>query len=279
MITAQETLHIAGQQLQRSGCDTPRLDAEVLLMHTWKISRTQLIMRSQDTLPDHVAQAFQHAIEQRCQRLPVAYITGEKEFWSQPFYVTPDVLIPRPETEHLIEELLKIYPDRQMPYDFSDIGTGSGCIAVTLACEYPHATITASDISEKALAIAKRNAERHQVADRIHFKLGNLYAAFDSPPPIFDAIASNPPYVSLSEMEEIKAELRHEPRHALTDQHDGQSIIKALLKDAHLWLKEKGYLLIETGICGLPEAPESMPLQHTYHDLAGILRGAVYRRS
>jgi len=276
-MTAQQYLRLAIEKLQKSGCESPRVDAELLLMHVWGVSRTQLIIKAPDELPNDVQAAFDDAIAQRCERVPVAYITGEKEFWSRNFKVNPDVLIPRPETEHLIEELLKLYPDTQAPYRFADIGTGSGCIAITIACEYPNASVVATDISEKSLAIAQANAQKHGVEQRIQFKCGNLYQAFDADTAKLDAIVSNPPYVSNDEMNEIEKELHHEPAHALTDQQDGLSLLRILLNEAPNHLKVGAYLLLETGLCGLPATPEGMTILHPYHDLAGHLRGGVYQ--
>ncbi len=276
-MTTQQAIHDAIKQLRDAACETPRLDAETLLMHVWNISHTQLIIKAHDAIPNDIQSAFNHAIGERCKRIPVAYITEKKEFWSRQFKVTPDVLIPRPETEHLIEELLKLYPDTQAPYRFADIGTGSGCIAIIMACEYPNASVIATDISEKSLAIAQTNAEKHGVAERMQFKCDDLYQAFDPDMPKLDAIISNPPYVSQDEMGHIEAELYHEPCHALTDQADGLSLLTTLLKDAALWLKPQGYLLLETGLCGLPNIPDNMLMLHTYHDLAGHLRGGVYQ--
>lgn len=276
-MTAQQYLRLAIEKLQKSGCESPRVDAELLLMHVWGVSRTQLIIKAQDKLPSDVQTAFDDAIAQRCERVPVAYITGEKEFWSRNFKVSPDVLIPRPETEHLIEELLKLYPNTQAPYRFADIGTGSGCIAITIACEYPNASVVATDISEASLRIAQSNAQKHGVEQRIQFKCGNLYQAFDADTTKLDAIVSNPPYVSNDEMNELEKELHHEPAHALTDQHDGLSLLRVLLQQAPQHLQQGGYLLLETGLCGLPVTPEGMTMLHPYHDLAGHLRGGVYQ--
>jgi len=278
-MTAQQALQHATKQLRDAACETPRLDAETLLMHVWKLSKTQLIIKAHDDLPSPVKAAFHNAIAQRCKRIPVAYITGEKEFWSRMFHVSPDVLIPRPETEHLIEELLKLYPDTQAPYHFADIGTGSGCIAVTIAAEYPNANIIATDISEKSLAIARANACNHHVEKRIQFKHGDLYQAFDANTPKLDAIISNPPYVSQDAMHDLEQELHYEPSHALTDQQDGLSILKALLQHAHHYLKPQAHLLLETGLCGLPDSPKTMRLLQPYHDLASHLRGGIYQRN
>jgi len=274
---ARQHLQQSIAKLQAAGCESARLDAECLLMHAWGINRTQLIIKAHDVLPDNVAHTFSEYITRRCKREPVAYIIGEKEFWSRSFHVSPDVLIPRPETEHLIEELLKLYPDQQAPYRFVDIGTGSGCIAVTIACEYTNATLVATDISEKSLAIARNNAKTHGVAERMQFKQGDLYQALDVGLPQFDAIISNPPYVSADEMHDLEQELHHEPAHALTDTKDGLSLLRTLLQDAPQHLKQGGYLLLETGLCGLPKTPDSITMLHTYHDLAGHLRGGIYQ--
>jgi len=276
-MTTQQALRIAVEKLQQAECATPRLDAEILLMHIWGIPRTQLIIKAHDDLPAPIQQCFDDAIGKRCERIPVAYITGKKEFWSRDFNVSPDVLIPRPETEHLIEELFTLYPDTQAPYHFADIGTGSGCIAITIACEYPNAMIIASDISEPSLAIARKNAEQHDVTTRIQFKHGDLYQAFDTTTPKLDAIVSNPPYVSSHEMHHLERELYHEPSHALSDTSDGLSLLRRLLHDAPDHLKHGAYLLLETGLCGLPETPPHMTFLHTYQDLAGNLRGGVYQ--
>jgi len=276
-VNTRQLLRQATAQLKQAGCDAPRLDAECLLMHTWQVSRTDLIVRAGDTVPEPVITAFHTLLQRRIRREPLAYILGEKEFWSRSFQVTPDVLIPRPETEHLIEAVLARFPDRNRGYHFCDIGTGSGCIAVTLACEYPHAKIIATDISEAALLIARGNAESHGVADRISFRCGDMLAALQPKDGSFDAIISNPPYVAESEMEALEKELTLEPRHALTDEQDGLHYLSAILRDAPIHLKTGGYIILETGLCGLPETPENLVYQQSIHDLAGHLRGGIYR--
>jgi len=276
-MTARELLAQAAATLHAAGCDTPRLDAELLLMHAWEISRTGLIMRMPDMVPDSVGQRFTAMLAQRQQRVPVAYITGNKEFWSHDFIVTPDVLVPRPETEHLIEELLQLYPDQNGPWHFCDIGTGSGCIAVTLASEYPNAHITATDISEQSLAVAQRNAERHHVDARITFRCGDMFSALLPSDGPFDAIVSNPPYVAEDEMAALAPELMHEPYHALTDSRDGLHYLELLVRHAPEHLRAHGHLIVETGLCGLPEGTATMPLLCSFEDLAGRLRGGVYK--
>ncbi len=275
-MTARELLAEATDRLKAAGCDTPRIDAEVLLMHAWGCDKAGLVMAMNDAPEAKVTRQFRAMIERREHREPVAYITGEKEFWSRRFRVTPDVLIPRPETEHLIEAVLELYPDRQAPYRFCDVGTGSGCIAVTLACEYPQATITATDISGAALSVARKNAVRHGAAKHIRFRSGNLFDALATADGPFDAIISNPPYVSLAEFRELAPELRREPYHALTDEADGLAHLSRLVELAPGYLRPGGRLIVETGLCGLPDESGTLRLEQKIFDLAGHLRGGIY---
>lgn len=272
----RELLLQATALLKGAGCDTPRLDAELLLLHAWKIEKTTLIIRMMDELPADIESAFLQLISRRQQREPVAYIIGEKEFWSQTFRVNANVLIPRPETEHLIEALLKRYPDRKKSYRFCDIGTGSGCIACTIATEFPNAEVVATDISGAALEVARANAEALHVADRVTFKCGDMFTALDAQTEPFDAILSNPPYVSHDEMNVLEPELGFEPRSALTDEQDGKSHLSTLLNECLQWLKRGGFIMIETGLCGLPATPEHLKQVECYRDLAGLKRGGVY---
>lgn len=275
---ARDLLAGATRKLAAAGCDTPRLDAEILLAHAWHTDKTGLIIRSQDEVPKAVATQFAILLERRTRREPVAYILGHKEFWSREFAVDPRVLIPRPETEHLIEEVLKHFPDTTAAYRFCDIGTGSGCIAVTLACEYSAAEIVATDISQDALAVARNNAEKHNVSDRISFCLGDLLGALPGSIEPFDAIISNPPYVSHDEMQELEPELGFEPQGALTDRKNGLYLLEKLLLESANRLKNGGLLMLETGLCGLPETPPQFEFLYAYRDLAGIARGGVYQK-
>lgn len=276
-MNCRELLQQATSLLKNAGCDSPRLDAELLLMHAWQIDRTALIINMNNTVPTDVEKHFHELQSRRQQREPVAYILGEKEFWSRPFHVDPRVLIPRPETEHLIEELLSLYPDRAMNYRFCDIGTGSACIACTLASEFPNSEIVATDISKAALEVAASNADSLHVAERVSFKCGDMFAALDQEAPRFDAIVSNPPYVSQKEMELVEPELAYEPRTALTDEYDGHTYLSILFDQCKRWLKPGGYLIVETGICEFPATPSHLQQVRYYNDLAGIIRGAVYR--
>jgi len=277
-MTVRELLRSASMTLQQAGCDAPRLDAELLLAKTLGCGHTWLIAHANDDISPVNQNAYMDLVERRRRREPLAYITGEKEFWSRPFTVTPDVLIPRPETEHLIEAVLGIFPDNDIPYRFCDIGTGSGCIAVTLACEYPQAMIEATDVSHEALHIARQNAKRYGVTSRIEFRKGDMFASLRKQDVPFDAIISNPPYVAQNEMHTLEPELHFEPRHALTDESNGLTYLKHLIKMSTNWLKPDGRLIVETGVCGLPSAPSCMQLDRKIMDLAGRLRGGVFTR-
>ncbi|MDX8395049.1 MAG: peptide chain release factor N(5)-glutamine methyltransferase [Mariprofundaceae bacterium] len=276
-MTARELLQQAISLLEKAACDSPRLDAELLLMFVLGINQTALIIRMQEGVAQDAEQHFKQLLSRRQQREPIAYILGEKEFWSRSFHVSSDVLIPRPETEHLIEQLLQQFPDTSKPYQFCDIGTGSGCIAITLACEYPQSHVIATDISTKALVIAKDNALRHGVSDRMSFQQGDMYAALNAQSTQLDAIVSNPPYVTQTEMSSLETELNFEPRHALTDEKNGLYYLDILLQQGSIYLKNHGIMIVETGCCGLPKTPDSLTLIHHYHDLAGLLRGGVYQ--
>jgi len=276
-MNTRDCLQQASEQLADTGCDSPRLDAELLLMHTWQVSKTDLIIRMHDHVPPSVCEKFNTLLQRRLMREPLAYIVGEKEFWSRSFCVDSRVLIPRPETEHIIEEMLKLYPDRNASYHFCDIGTGSGCIACTLAAEYPNTGVIATDISNASLEVAKTNAARLNVKDRITFMEGDMFSALNQELGPFDAIVSNPPYVSQQEIECLEPELAYEPRGALTDEGDGHYYLSILFDQCQNWLCEGGYLIVETGICGLPEAPSYLQKIGEYKDLAAIIRGGIYR--
>jgi len=275
-MTPRRLLRQAVETLQNSGCASPKLDAELLLCHILSKPRSWLIAHADDALRDEDVAGFTGLLTRRNSREPIAYITGEKEFWSRSFHVTPQVLIPRPETEHLIEAVLTHFPDQQAPCTFCDIGTGSGIIAITLACEYPQARIIATDISHEALDIARSNAQRHQVNARINFLQGDLLGALTSDTQGFDAIISNPPYVAQHEMDALEAELDFEPRNALTDESDGLEHLRKLVSGSPAYLKEGGLLMVETGLCGLPAGTDTLPLKEHITDLAGKLRGGIY---
>ncbi len=271
------TLQKAMRCLEQAGVDAPRKDAELMLIEAWGVSQTDLIIRAKEEVPEDVISQFKQLLERRLNREPLAYILGKKAFWKDEFIVSEDVLVPRPETEHLIEMVLKYRPNQQQNYMMADIGTGSGCIAVTLAKEYANSEVIACDISDKALKIAQYNAERLGVVERMAFYQGDLYQALPRGSQ-FDVIVSNPPYVSQDEMDGLEAELSFEPRFALTDEADGLTLLEKLLHDAHIHLKVGGLLVLEAGLCGMPETPATLKKLEDYADLAGNFRGSVFQK-
>jgi len=264
------TLHTAllqGQKLlDDARISAPRLTAEVLLAHAIGCQRTWLFAHSSDELKELWWIHYGRYLHQRLKGVPTQYITGHQEFFGREFRVTPDVLIPRPETEHVIEEALK-----RSTAAILDIGTGSGAIAVTLALE-TKARVFASDVSEAALNIAKGNAAALTAA--VHFAVCDLGSAF--PDGTFDAVVSNPPYIAETAREGLQPEVRdHEPQLALFGGADGLAIYRRLIPEAARLLKPGGRLLLELGYDSLDPVRAMLAgwerIEVT-HDLAGIPR-------
>ena len=223
-------------------------DAEHLLLHTSGLRRTILFTDPTHELTATQRSAYEAAITRRLTLEPIQYITGTQEFYGLPFHVTPAVLIPRPETELLVEAVLHVLqrlPSTQ-PLRIADVGTGSGIIAITLAVHLPQAHITALDISPAALAIARHNVETHQVADRITFLQSDLLSAV--PGQTFDAIVSNPPYIPTTDQPTLHPQVRdHEPHTALYAGPHGLDIYQRLIPQAHAALLPGGLLALEIG--------------------------------
>ena len=241
--TIQRVLDWAVGDFAAKGFARPRFEAEVLLGHVLQVSRLVLYTHfDRPLLPEELA-GFREAIRRRRAGECAAYITGAREFWSMPFKVTPDVLVPRPETETLVDAALACAaPNAAM----LDLCCGSGCIAVALAKERPEAQVQASDISEAALAVAQENAETLLgAAGRVRFRQSDLLAGF-APEERFDIIVTNPPYVRGSEINALAPEVRGEPRLALEGGGaDGLDIIRRILQDAGAHLHPNGHLFIE----------------------------------
>jgi release factor glutamine methyltransferase len=235
--------------LAAAGVPTARLDAEVLLAHACGIDRAALHARWRSLVPADYRSHFDALVVRRQRREPLQYIIGHQEFWSLDFVVTPDVLIPRPETELLVELAVAILsdaaPGAPLPLRLCDLGTGSGCIAGALARERPHADIWALDTSEAALGVARFNARRHHLIDHIRFLASDGLSAARGLR--FDAIVCNPPYVSSRELQRAQAELAWEPRHALDGGPNGLSVIERMVAQAPGYLRETGWLLMEIG--------------------------------
>lgn len=224
----------------------PRLDAGLLMSHVIGRDRAFLIAHPEATVAEHQLKQFQEFIARRAQGEPLQYITGHQEFFKLDFEVTPDVLIPRPETELIVEAVLELV-DPNAKFAFADLGTGSGCLAVSILNECREARAVAIDISEPALRVAQRNAERHRVADRLRLVQSDLFDAI-SVNETFELIVSNPPYVSDDEMKILQREVQREPRAALAGGSDGLALIRRLLLDAPEHLRPGGYLVFEFGI-------------------------------
>ncbi len=226
------------------GIETARLDAELLLAFALGCDRLRLYLEFEKPVMAEERARFRALVRRRGeQRVPVAYLTGLREFWSLPLTVTPDVLIPRPDTETLVEAVLTRRPEREAPLAMLDLGTGSGAIALALASERPCAAITASDLSEAALAVARKNAEALGLAERVRLLLGDGFAPVAGER--FDVIASNPPYVAEAEAKGLAPELRHEPRLALFQPGDGSALLRRIAAEAGRYLAPGGLLALE----------------------------------
>lgn len=244
----KESLHAAIARLAAAQAPSPRLNAELLLMFTLSCDRAYLFAHPERELTADEQTRYESALTERARGVPAQYVTGHQEFWGMDLIVSPAVLIPRPETEHVIEAVIEgMKPEARSrtpeALRIADVGTGSGAIALALAKEFPHAEIHATDISAPALEIARANAARHQLADRIQFHQTDLLAGLDPP---FDFIVSNPPYVGESEEDHVQLEVRKfEPRNAVFAGATGVEVIERLIPQAQAALKPGGWLVIE----------------------------------
>lgn len=241
--TVAETLAQAGRQLaERLGLTVreARLEARTLASHAWGVDTVWLLAHDTDALAESQLEAFLALLKRRLGGEPVAYILGQREFYGRPFRVTPATLIPRPETEHLVEAALTRGPAGARVLD---IGTGSGCIAVTLKLERPDWQVTAVDLSPDALAVARGNAAR--LGADVEFRQSDLFSALAGQ--TYDLIVSNPPYVAEADPHMDRGDVRFEPRTALTSGRDGLDAIREIVSQASSHLSEGGWLLFEHG--------------------------------
>lgn len=285
-MTVRQRIVAARTRLTGAGVDNNEavLDANLLARQVLGWSRAELLMRQDDPAPAGFEDQYHALIERRARREPAAYICGRQEFWSRDFEVSRAVLIPRPETELIVEELLNLLPvdAPALPRRVADIGTGSGCIAVSVAAERPQVHIVATDISQAALAVARRNAERIGVAPRIEF----LECAYLSGTTgAFDFILANPPYISAADYEELAPEVReYEPESALRAGEDGMRDIRQIVDVAAERLKPGGTLFMEIGhtqgerLAALIAQFPSLTLSRISTDLQRIPRVAVIER-
>ena len=243
-VSIGEALREAARLLEYNGVAEARREAGSLLSHVLAKDRTFLISHAEDQLSDADAERFIAGIERRASGEPAQYITGVQDFYGRAFRVTPDVLIPRPETELLVEAALSLMPAESR---ICDVGTGSGCIAVTLLCERVDARAVAIDVSTAALEVARQNAREFAVEDRLELILSDCFAALEGSEQ-FNLIVSNPPYVSARALPGLQREVRdHEPLVALSPGEDGLSVIRRLLNDAPEFLRANGHLIMEIG--------------------------------
>ena len=232
--------------LKSKGVEAAKLEAEILLAHVLRGKRIDLLVRYDEQPTDAERTKFRELITRRVAGWPVAYLVGSREFYLLTFEVEPAVLVPRSDTETLVLEALKRLKPMTAP-TVLDIGTGSGCIAVSLAHQKKDAHVTATDVSPDALLVAKRNAAKHGVADRMTFLQGDLLAPL-APGSVFDMVVSNPPYIAQSEFAELSAEVRdHEPRIALDGGPDGLAFYRRIATGIRACLKPGGTLLLEIG--------------------------------
>ncbi len=227
-------------RLNRPGA---RLDTEVLLAHTLGATRTWVIAHPEHIVPPDSARQFDAALQRLAAGEPLPYLLGHWEFYGRDFIVTPAVLIPRPETELLIDTALAAAKDRPATLRLIDIGSGSGCIALTLAHALPQAAVFATDTSIEALAVAAKNARQHALYQRVQLHHGDLFAGLDGP---FDLICANPPYIASDELQQL-AVSKYEPRVALDGGPDGLDVIRRLLRKVRNQLRPGGLLLVEIG--------------------------------
>jgi len=283
----------AARRLEASGVPDPDRDAELLLLHVLGIDRAALHAHPDRSVSAGAATRYHDLVERRAGREPLQYLTGVQEFWSLPFRVTPAVLIPRPETEGVLEALVTLpLPQGPARPRILDLGTGSGCLAIAAAHSLPEARIVATDVSEAALEVARDNARTIGVADRVRFVHGDLGGALTpglAPgagglPSRFDVIVSNPPYIAEADLEGLAPEVRdHEPRVALTPGADALAVHRRILILAGDRLEPGGWLLVEIGagqaeaIGALYAAQDRVRLDAIRPDLAGIPRIVIAR--
>jgi len=278
----RDALNHARHLLEEAGIDSARLDASVLLAHVLEVSNGQVTILAEKQLNNEQIEAFNALVARRQQSEPIAYILGKKEFWSLDFCVTRDTLIPRPDTETLVEAALKRMPGSAKPITLLDIGTGTGCLLIALLKEFPGARGVGSDNSERALQVAKENAKRHNVDQRAEFTLSHWCDAIDG---TFDLILSNPPYIALNDLASLMPDVaRFEPHAALFAGNDGLDAYRALAPQIAARLNPGGYTLLEVGQGQAKEVikflrNEGLEVEAPVKDLAGVERCVVGKKA
>lgn len=269
----------AVRRLADAGIDTPLLDAQSIMASVLGCSRLAVIAHPNRELSPADLDRFLSMIGKREARFPLAYLTGKREFYGLEIEVTPDVLVPRPETETLVDECIKRLAERAAL--IADIGIGSGAIAIALAASLPQARVYATDNSAKALKVARANIEKHQLSDRVVVMDGDLLCPLRNAGVVLDAVVSNPPYIPSAEIETLQPEIRlYEPRAALDGGMDGLDMYRRLLPDALPLLSERGFVAVEVG-AGQADCVRNIAAEcgyrniETARDPAGIERVVV----
>lgn len=286
-MTIVEALQKAAESLSAHNVPDARLDAELLLRHVLGKDRAWLLVHMQDRLDDQVQRSFERIIDRRKLREPLQYITGSQEFWGVPLMVTPDVLIPRPETEFVVEAALKAVSGITTPV-IVDLCTGSGCIAISLAKELPRARIFATDRSDRAVHVAQENARQNDVANRIRFLEGDLFEPLEEMDirGRIDVIVTNPPYVRSGDLTTLQPEVRDfEPEMALVAGPAGTEVAERIIHQAPEYLKLGAPLIMEMGIGQTAALRKILESTHKFgsigivKDLAGIERVIIARKT
>ena len=274
--TVLDLLRWTTEHFQSRGLEGARLDAECLLAHALSTERLQLYLDFDKPVLSDERARFRELVKRRAdERVPVALLTGRREFWSLPLRVTPDVLVPRPETETLVEVALRLQPEPDSAARFLDLGTGCGAIALALAKERPEADVTATDISGAALAVARQNAAELGFEDRIRFLPGDAFEPVQGER--FDLIVSNPPYLAQSEAPALAPELSHEPGEALFAAGEGLALLQRIADEAPGFLAAGGALAVEVAPQQASEMTEwlvsaGFARTESHCDLAGRIR-------
>lgn len=247
--TIRDLLKVTAEYLKEKDIEAPRLSAEVLLAFLLSLTRVQLYLHFDRPLSEEEVSGYRALIKRRLKREPLQYITGTQEFWSLDFSVGPSVLIPRPESEVLVEKAVSLYrsgsvPNAERPR-LLDLCTGCGALAVALSREIPKAEVWAADLSERAIAVARSNASKHGVENEVRFLTGDLWQPVRERGLVFDLIVSNPPYIRSSALKSLFPEVGYEPRSALDGGESGMLCIGKILLEGPGYLNPGGWILVE----------------------------------
>jgi release factor glutamine methyltransferase len=265
------------EYLARHEIEQPRLCAEILLAHALVCKKIDLYTRFDDVPTEEQRSAFRELVRRAARQEPIAYLVGYREFFSLPFVVTPAVLIPRPETETLVQEVLARLGDG--PRRVLDLGTGSGCIAVAIANQCSDATVVAGDISAEACEVARQNAERNGVADRVDVRAGDLFAVLRADDGPFDLIVANPPYIGNDELDSLPANVRdYEPHTALVAGDDPLAVHKRIVAESPEWLAPGGSLLLEVAFNQAAAVRGLLAAQSAFDGIATARDGPGHER-